>query len=102
MCTLSKLAEDTKLGGVDDMPEDCAAIQRDLNHLEKWSDRNLMKFNKGMCKILLLRRNNPVHQYTLCGPPIWNILFQKGIRGSGWMPHAELTVVLGFFGTGFM
>ncbi|KAK4815937.1 hypothetical protein QYF61_010194 [Mycteria americana] len=42
-----KFADDTKLGGVADRPEDHAAIQRDLNRLEKWADRNLMKFNKG-------------------------------------------------------
>ncbi|PKU27391.1 rna-directed dna polymerase from mobile element jockey-like [Limosa lapponica baueri] len=43
--TLSKL-QMTKLGGVADTAEGCAAIQRDLNRLEKWTDRNLMQFNK--------------------------------------------------------
>ena len=59
-CTLSKFADDTNLGGVADAPEGCAAVQRDLNRLEKWADRNLMKFNK--CKVLHLGRDNSRHQ----------------------------------------
>ncbi|PKU45131.1 rna-directed dna polymerase from mobile element jockey-like [Limosa lapponica baueri] len=62
-CTLSKFADDTKLGGVADMPEGCAAIQRDLDRLEKWGDWNLMKINRGNCKVLLLGRNNAMYQY---------------------------------------
>ena len=60
-CTLSRFGEDKKLGGLADMPEGCAAIQRDLDRPEKWAVRSLMKFNKRKCKDLHLGRNNPMH-----------------------------------------
>lgn len=42
-----------------DTPEACVAIQRDLDRLEKCTNKNVTKLNKGKCKILHLGRNNP-------------------------------------------
>ena len=63
--TLSKVTDDTKLGGVTDTPEGCTTIQQDLDRLETWAGRNLMRFNKSKCGLLHLGKNNLMHQYRL-------------------------------------
>ncbi|KAJ7413971.1 rna-directed dna polymerase from mobile element jockey-like [Pitangus sulphuratus] len=78
-CALSKFVDDTKLGEVADRPEVCVATQRDLNGLEKWTDRNLMKFSKGKCQVLPLGRNNSMHQYMLGAAQLEGSLLEKDL-----------------------
>lgn len=60
-CILTKFDDDTKQGGVAGMPVDHAAIQKDLNRLEKGVDRILMQFNKGRYEVLYLGRSKPMN-----------------------------------------
>ena len=41
------------------------AIQKDLINFEKWSDRSLIKLNRGKCRVQPLGMNNPRHFYML-------------------------------------
>lgn len=60
-CIRSKLADDAKQVGVTEGP---TAVWRDLDRLEKWADRNPMKFNRN-CRVLQLGRNSPRYHYPL-------------------------------------
>jgi len=63
--SLSQYSDDTKLQRVADTLEGCAAIQQDLDRLESWTVRNQMRYNKSMCRVLHLGRNNCEYQYRL-------------------------------------
>lgn len=60
--TLDKFADGTKLGGLGDRSDGCAAIQGDMDRLEIWAEKNVMNFSEGKCRFLHLERNNPRHQ----------------------------------------
>ncbi|PKU47119.1 glycerol kinase isoform x1 [Limosa lapponica baueri] len=84
---LAKITEALNLGTINvevlPLPVMFAAGRKgDLNRLEKWADRNLLKFKKGKCQVLHLGRNNPMHQDMLGANPLGNSIAGKVLVGT--------------------
>ncbi|GAB0208570.1 mitochondrial enolase superfamily member 1 [Grus japonensis] len=64
-CTLMKFADYTNLSAEVDTSEGRATLHKDLDRLEEWANKNLMKFNKDKCKVLHLGKHDPGVQHGL-------------------------------------
>ncbi|KAK4822655.1 hypothetical protein QYF61_018607 [Mycteria americana] len=86
-CTISKVADDTRLGGTVDSLEGQEALQRDLDKLEHWAIINGMKFNKSKCQTLHLGWSNTGHKYRLGDEWLQNGILQNRIWGQEGKTH---------------
>jgi len=64
--TECKFVDDKKSEVKDDTPDGCTTFQKGLDRLENWDNGNLLKFRKGKCKVLSLKKETlNTHMYRL-------------------------------------
>ena len=109
--TISKFADDTKVGGKALTKTDCEIIQKDLNHIIEWSEKWQMSFNVDKCKVMHIGSQNSNHTYIMNGRPLQAMQEEKdlGVTISSDLKHAnhckkaynKANIMLGFIARNF-
>ena len=68
--TISKFADDTKVGGRALTRKECEAIQNDLDKIIQWSEQWQMPFNLEKCKVMPFGTRNSNYTYKMRGEPL--------------------------------
>ena len=74
--TVKMYADDTKIY---DKQNWSRSLQQDLEKLEEWSRKRLMKFNELKCKVMYFGRNNPKHTYVLGNSELAEVTNEKNL-----------------------
>ena len=75
--TVSKFADDTKIGNAIITEDDRLSFQKDLNTISEWSTNWDMPFNISKCQLLQIGRLNNKYSYEIMGNQIKNVDYAK-------------------------
>lgn len=64
-CPMKMFADDTKIWNTVQSEYDHENLQEDLNKLQSWSEKWLMKFNVEKCKVMYIGRTNQEKEYYM-------------------------------------